>query len=353
MKILKVIGIIIIIIVVLFIILLAYLSLNEYYPKEKEKIELKNEGEKTIAEGQSIKFLSFNTGYGALDKDHDFFMDGGKNNTTESKENIIKNVNGINEIIVSENADIVFLQEVDMEGKRSYNVNQVEKYSSNIGYQSAFARNFYCKYIPYPIPDMIGKVNGGIVTLSKFNSLSATRIPLPTDFKWPIRICQLKRCLLVQRIPVENTNKELVIINLHLEAYDDGTAKVLQTEILRDILIEEYNKGNYVIAGGDFNQTFPNTDPNLYPIINDEHFIPGTLEKDMLPEGFIYANDESVPTSRLLNEPYNKNSENTQYYVIDGFIISPNVKLESVRTLDKGFEFTDHNPVIMTATLGE
>ena len=34
---------------------------------------------------------------------------------------------------------------------------------------------------------------------------------------------------------------------------------------------EEYAKGNYVIAGGDFNQTFPGVDTDKFPIINTEN----------------------------------------------------------------------------------
>ena len=45
--------------------------------------------------------------------------------------------------------------------------------------------------------------------------------------------------------------------------------------------------------------------------------------------------------------------QNTQYYVIDGFIISPNVRLEFVKTLDLGFENSDHNPVHIQVTLLE
>ena len=45
-------------------------------------------------------------------------------------------------------------------------------------------------------------------------------------------------------------------------------------------------------------------------------------------------------------QPYDPTDEvNTQYYVIDGYIVSPNVTVESVETLDIGFEYSDHNPV--------
>ena len=63
----------------------------------------------------------------------------------------------------------------------------------------------------------------------------------------------------------------------------------------------------------------------------------------------VYVFDDSVPTCRLLNKPYDK--ESAQHYVIDGFIISPNVELVSVGTVDAGFEFSDHNPVLMEIVL--
>ena len=70
-----------------------------------------------------------------------------------------------------------------------------------------------------------------------------------------------------------------------------------------------------------------------------------------MPEGFSFAFDDSVPTSRLLNEPYSHQPETTQLYVIDGFLLSPNVQVDSVETLDLDFRYTDHNPVLLEATL--
>ena len=72
----------------------------------------------------------------------------------------------------------------------------------------------------------------------------------------------------------------------------------------------------------------------------------------MLPEGFEFKYDLSVPTCRLLNQPYDESDEvNTQHYVIDGFIVSPNVEAVSIETIDLGFENSDHNPVMLTVRL--
>ena len=164
-------------------------------------------------------------------------------------------------------------------------------------------------------------------------------------------VSTLKRCLLVSRLPVEGSDRELVLVNLHLEAYDDGEGKAAQTRQLMGLLQEEYEKGNFVIAGGDFNQAFPGSleaYPNNHP---DLWEIP-LLEEETLPDGFRFAFDFSTPSCRLLNQPYDPaDLENTQHYTIDGFIVSPNVTVSTVETLDLGFENSDHNPVLMTVDL--
>ena len=76
------------------------------------------------------------------------------------------------------------------------------------------------------------------------------------------------------------------------------------------------------------------------------------LEEDSIPEGFSYVFDDSVPTCHLLNQPYKPaDNANTQYYVIDGMIVSPNVKVEQAETLDERFVYSDHNPVRCVLTL--
>ena len=46
-------------------------------------------------------------------------------------------------------------------------------------------------------------------------------------------------------MPIEGSDKELVMINLHLEAYDDGEGKAKQLAMLMDRMQEEVDKGNY------------------------------------------------------------------------------------------------------------
>lgn len=355
-KILKGILALVLVFVLGFCALAGYLTVTEYNPAERETVQVENASlaQKTIREGDSLTVLTFNIGYCANDSQHDFFMDGGKTVNTESRENIEVNLSEIIETIKDAGADVNFIQEVDKDSKRSHHVNEYFTISESLpDTSSAYATNYRVKYVPYPLPT-IGEVESGIAIFNKFSAEdTALRLGFPTAFSWPVSLCQLKRCLLAEYVPIENSDKMLVLVNLHLDAYDDGEGKKLQTQLLSDFLKEEYEKGNYVIAGGDFNQTFPGIEGGQYEIVNDDYFVPGVVDTSLFPEGWQIIADDRVPSSRLLNEPYDPESENTQYYVLDGFILSPNVKSISVETLDCGFENSDHNPVLLTAQLEE
>ena len=148
-----------------------------------------------------------------------------------------------------------FLQEVDKSSKALLFCG-----SDCVAFQPHWRDERFCRELFQPVCAVslptIGKVQSGLLTLSSFGALKAERIALTGTYTWPVRVAQLKRCLLVERVPLEGSDKELVLINLHLEAYDDGDAKQIQTEELLKLLTTEYEKGNYCIAGGDFNQTF-------------------------------------------------------------------------------------------------
>ena len=332
-------------------VLVGYLSLREYKPADIEAVDVADEGGKMVRFGEAITVLTFNTGYGALDSGEDFFMDGGSGVNADSVEQVNANVTGISGIISDADADVVFLQEVDRDSNRSKHVNQAEIYESLRSDDSfAYATNFRCDFIPYPIPP-IGKVEAGLVTLSRFQALEAERIALPTTYTWPVRVAQLKRCLLLERIPIHNSDKQLVLVNLHLEAYDDGEAKTIQTQVLANVLKSEYEKGNYCIAGGDFNQSLPSVDRDRYPVMDTQYFQAGVLDGSLFGPDWNFPADDSVPTARLLNQPYDPSDPLTQYYMLDGFITSPNVQVNHVQTLDEGFKYSDHNPMLLNVTL--
>ena len=346
----KILGILVAIVLVAAVGLVTWLTVTEYKPEAVETVQVS--GLATDALNQrEFTVLIWNLGYCALGEESDFFMDGGKEVRPDSAELVTKNRIGAEQLIAQTGADFTLLQEVDSDSRRSSGVDEVSLFRASWpNWDSAYALNYSCDFVPYPLPP-IGKVHAGLLSFNSFDVREARRISLPCPFSWPMRAANLKRCLLVERIPIEGSERELVLVNLHLEAYDDGEGKKAQTEQLLRLLNEEYAKGNYVVAGGDWNQAFPGT-LDAYPI-HVKTWVPGVLDPADVGD-WSFAFDASVPTCRLLNQPYDPaDAENTQYYVIDGFLVSPNLEVSVVETVDQGFAFSDHNPVLLTVSLGE
>ena len=330
--------------------LVIWLTAAEYKPAGVEFVSVEGEASGTLREGDEFTVMTWNIGYGALGDNADFFMDGGTGVYTADETRVRENLTAVIAEIDENAPDAVFLQEADRDSARSRYIDEAaEIAASQTGKQSSFAYNYRCGFVPYPVPP-IGRVNGGLLTLSSYAISEARRIQLPCPFSWPVRAVNLKRCLLVDRIPLESGGSELVLVNLHLEAYDSGEGKAAQTEMLREILQAEADAGNYVIAGGDFNQILSSIE-NPWPS-GDGFWQPGELDVDAFSDGWQFVMDESTPSCRSLDRPYTGEAgDDFQYYLIDGFIVSGGLEIISVQTHDLGFVNSDHNPVYLTVRL--
>jgi endonuclease/exonuclease/phosphatase family metal-dependent hydrolase len=343
----------VLIVVLAVVALFVYLTVTEFKPAERVAVDVEGKAAYTLSEGDTFKIVTWNIGYGALGDNADFFMDGGSHVYTATLNRVKLNMAGILEGLADMDPDIVFLQEVDRDSTRSKHIDEYELVQSIlVEQQSSFANNFKVAFIPYPMPP-IGKVDSGLATFSSYPVASSERVQLPIPFSWPVRMANLKRCVLISRVPLEGSDKELVLMNLHLEAYDSGEGKVAQTKMLAELLQAEAEKGNYVIAGGDFNQIFSSADVNAYPNLGGE-WTPGLIDVASIDGDWQFLMDASHPSCRSLRTPLkgaNPDPAYFQYYLIDGFIASSNLKVESLATQDMGFVNTDHNPVLLQVTL--
>ena len=351
----KGIGILLGTVVLAAVLLFGYLTIAEYRPDDTEDlvVETGNQAPAAVSVGDRLRIVSWNVGYGALGDNADFFMDGGSSVYTADEARIRQNLAGITAKLEDLAPQVIFLQETDVSSSRSRKINEKSYFAGELPHASStFAYNFLVKFVPYPVPP-IGKVESGIMTLSDYGISSAERITLPCPFSWPVRTANLKRCLLISRVPLEGSDRELVLINLHLEAYDSGEGKIAQTRMLLDVLQAENRKGNYIIAGGDFNQTFSNVDLSAYPA-QEGLWAPGIIDEADFAGSFGLYMDASHPSCRSLERSYTgENKKNFQFYVIDGFIVSANVQVDRLENLDLEFACTDHNPVVLDLTLTE
>jgi len=347
MKVLKVILMVVAVLVLAFAAFLLYATLSDYSPEEKV-IVFQSPSNSVLSSEKPMSLLIWNIGYCGLSNGMDFFYDGGKQVRPEAP-TVQNNLKAVNQFLTqNDSIDFILLQEVDRDSKRSYHYDEFDSLSVKMpDYTGYYAPNYVVDFVPVPMSDPLGQVGAGLATYSKAQTGLATRYQFPGNYAWPKSLFMLDRCFLVTRYALDN-GKELIVVNTHNSAYDDGTLKAGQMKFLRNFLTAESQKGNYIVVGGDWNQTpanyeagFENDAKNNHPTNN--------VSVDYMPEGWTWAYDTSTPSNRELNKPYTE--EQTFRKVIDFFLLSPNVELISVHGIDLDFKNSDHNPVKMSIKL--
>jgi len=347
MKIIRPFLYLILIMVGAFVLFLIYASIDNYKPVQVE-LQHDNNQVPALSDSSDLKLVIWNIGYAGLDASMDFFYDGGEQ-MRPSEEGVINNMKGIVKTLSHyESCDFILLQEVDRNSKRSYHFNQFEVIKEHFqGFGAFFGMNYNVFFVPIPIKNPMGKVESGLMSLSKHSPSAISRHSFPGNYSWPMSLFMLDRCFQVTRIPISN-GSELVVINTHNSAYDDGSLREQQMTFLNEFLLYEYDKGNYIIVGGDWNQTPYGFDPVL-PSHQFDTLNLTYVEKGFPAADWNWAFDTTLPTNRRVAVPYDRSTSLTT--VIDYYLLSPNIKLEEVNTVDVDFEFSDHQPVQLHARL--
>ena len=345
MKIIKRILLILLIPVIGFLAFVAYIAITDFTPDEVQDATILVDNEVPIS-GNTFTVTTFNIGYCGLDDAQDFFMDGGVMSRSSSEAQTLENLTAVESFIETQNSDFFFLQEVDVKGTRSFNVNQQESIlSSFVDYSATYSYNFKAKWIPIPVTNPLGSAYSGLMSLSKFSPDTSTRYKLPGDEPIPKRYFDLDRSIMEDVYTLENGRK-LYMLNMHLSAYDKGgTIRAEQIQFMTDYINDLYNEGeNYIIFGGDWNHLLDNS-----KFTDDLPDWVATIPDTLFESGFSLAYDTTVNTVRSDETPYEAGV--TFETVIDGFLVSPNIQVDSVVGSDLSFENSDHNPVTLTFTL--
>jgi endonuclease/exonuclease/phosphatase family metal-dependent hydrolase len=190
----------------------------------------------------------------------------------------------------------------------------------------------------------MGKVLSGLLSISKFEPFLVERMDFPGSYPWPKKLFMLDRCFMVQRFALSN-GKALLIINTHNSAFDGGVLKEHEMNYLKNFLLAEHDKGNYLLVGGDWNQNPPGfVDPHFNEKSGYENFLLATIAEDFMPEDWNWTYDPNVPTNRSNTAPYNK--ETTTTTILDFYLSSPNLLTINSKSVNLNFKNSDHQPVL-------
>jgi hypothetical protein len=340
-----------------------------------------------MATGKAYRALTWNIGYGANDSGFSFFMSEGKTVTgdstrglmshAESEKDVKAGIKSVTKLLEKRDPDIALFQEVDKDAGRSFHYNEYEaiagafaenRHNADISVMDAYATNFHTGWLLYPPTSPIGKVgDSGLLTVSRYMMDGAVRRSLPVDGSFPAKFFDLDRCFTVTRIPVgsgadaDDTGQgsgdtgepkgELVVINVHLSTYDAGLKmRSEQMKVLAGAMKQEYEKGNWVIAGGDWSQCFKGSKVAFKGRMEVPKWAKG-MSEGALPDGFAVVgagNADIVATCRDTSIPW---TAGIGYETItDGWIVSDNISA-TAENIDTEYKHTAHNPVALTFTL--
>ncbi len=165
-------------------------------------------------------------------------------------------LNSMSELIRSQNCDVVLLQEVDFDSKRSHHQNQLDFLARKTGlsYRNEVI-SWNRPYVPYPglnPANHFGKVvsGGGILSRFPITPVMQDLLPKPKENLALYNYFYLNRYLQMAAIQWDENNPEnkLTVMNLHLEAFSKENRElhlVKMQDRLKDYQID--------LAGGDFN----------------------------------------------------------------------------------------------------
>ncbi len=225
------------------------------------------------------------------------------------------------------NADIIAFQEIDYASARSYKINQQNEIAK-LGYNYvAKAVNWDEKYVPfpeYPISMHFGEMLSGQSIISKYPIKDHQRIVLERikDNPFYRDALYLERLAQVATVTIEN--KDIIIINIHLEAFDKPTRTKQLNYVIG--LFNEYKEKMPTILLGDFNSNPDDDDPAIKKVFD----LKG-VGNAAFGDSYEYTFDSANPHKRIDYIFYTKNT--IEY--IDG------------KVLTQFGEASDHLPVEM------
>ena len=188
-----------------------------------------------------------------------WFGDACGNNTVFGKEEVMPHLEAIVDQIDSVQPDILFLQECDVDSRRTSYINELQYILDHTYFNyAAYVPEWKSEFIP---SDGLGRMNMGLVILSPWPITDAQRINLATrgDQAGIVNYFYLHSCILTGKIHIQGF-REFSLLNIHASAFATDDTKHKHFEEFRAELDKRDAAGEYFVAGGDFNTLPPGSD---------------------------------------------------------------------------------------------
>ena len=299
------------------------------YPRENYTDIFTYDGETADSEGNTVSLVSYNIGY----------LSGLTNNQAVERSKTLFDDNLASAIAALRplNADIIAFQEIDLDSKRSYGINQVDALANALDFARAgLAINWNKNYVPFPywpISAHFGKIISGQAVLSRYPIAENQRIVLDKVANRPFFYNAVYLDRLAQVTQLQVGDRSLMVINVHLEAFDNPT-RFSQTRAVQE-LAETYARDYPVLLVGDFNSALNRPEE-------------GERSIEIMANSQIFAS--ALPKSQWASQP--TYPSDTPEYKLDYLFYTPaTIELNDTRVVTEAGQASDHLPLVITFTL--
>lgn len=255
-------------------------------------------------------------------------------------------------VIKEEDPDLLLLQEVDVDAKRTDHQDQVELLRQALAPRfPCVASTYYWRAKFLPHPKIMGSIGMKLATFSKFRIEKAERHALgefPTNFL--DRQFRPKRAVLDSHLPTTN-GKTLRVLNTHLEAYSQGS-NLMQYQVNKiKSLLETLEKAQIPwLLGGDFNLLMPGRNyndlsPSQRSLYQEHSELKVLTDRFKVIPSLLDVNGELHREwyTHFPNDPEVKGPDRTIDYNFYGTALHP--KMYRVRSHDTQ-KISDHLPLL-------
>ena len=167
-------------------------------------------------------------------------------------------MNKIADTLNAMDADIVLLQEVDIESKRSGFMDQVQFLLNNTNLN--FGSYASVMEVDFVFSDGLGRINTGNAILSKYEITDAERIKLRlrTDQTTLVQYGYARRNIVKAKIPeLSQGTKNFYAVNIHATAFATDDTKQQHINKYVETLTDIQDSEDYFVTGGDLNSVPP------------------------------------------------------------------------------------------------
>ncbi len=192
-----------------------------------------------------------------------WFGDACSDITVYSQKDVLSHLDAVVAKINAIRPDILLLQEVDINSKRTSYLNELQYILDHTYFNyAAYVPEWRAQYIP---SDGLGRMDMGLAILSPWPVNNAKRIQLALrgDQSSLEVYFYLRSCMLTASIQVPGF-KELSVVNIHASAFATDDTKQKHYQEFKEKLDEINNAGGYFLAGGDLNTLPPGSTKTDY-----------------------------------------------------------------------------------------